>query len=96
MIKHVIPVQSCPNPPKLKCSNEMCRSLATIFFQHLKRETAKALHSMASVREQLDRAEAAVQGGKQERNLAVADLEKKLGQCQQELCRLQCEVRFVS
>lgn len=47
---------------------------------------------MAILRAELGRAEAAVEGGKKQRDTDIAALENKLSQCRQELCRSEMEV----
>lgn len=47
---------------------------------------------MAVLRAELGRAEAAVEGGKKQRDTDIAALENKLNKCQQELGRLETEV----
>lgn len=47
---------------------------------------------MAFLRAELGRAEAAVDGGKKQRDTEIAALENKLSQCQQELYRSETEV----
>lgn len=62
------------------------------FTQHLKRETTKAFQEMAVLRAELGRAEAAVEGGKKQRDTDIAALEDKLKKCQQDLHRSETEV----
>lgn len=47
---------------------------------------------MAILRQKLGRAEAAVEGGKQQHNAIVAELQSKLNHCQQQRRRLEAEV----
>lgn len=61
--------------------------------QHLKRETAKAMRETNELRVKLARTEAAVNGGKQQRDIAEAELQEKLDHSQEEIRRLEAEVR---
>lgn len=66
----------------------------TTWTQHLKRETAKALRETNELRVKLARTEAAVIGGKQQRDIAEAELREKLDHSQEEIRRLEAEVTF--
>ena len=61
--------------------------------QHLKQRTAHALEEVAVLRDELDRTEAAVVGGKKKRDCDVAEREGQLRHCQEEIRRLESEVR---
>lgn len=62
--------------------------------QHLKQRTAHAFKEVNFLRAELERAEAAVVGGKKKRDSDVAERETQLRHCQEEIRRLEAEVRF--
>lgn len=60
--------------------------------QHLKQRTAHALNEVAVLRDELEKTEAAVVGGKKKRDSDVAERESQLRRCQEEIRRLESEV----
>lgn len=64
--------------------------------QHLKQRTAHALKKVAVLRDDLDRTEAAVVGGKKKRDSDVAEREGQLRHSQEEIRRLESEVPLSS
>lgn len=71
-----------------------CRVLVGWRTQHLKQRTAHAFKEVEVLRAELERAEAAVVGGKKKRDSDVEERETQLRRCQEEIRRLEAEVRF--
>lgn len=62
--------------------------------QHLKERTAHAFQEASDLREELERTEAAVVGGKKKRDIDVAERETQLKLYEEEIRRLLAEVRL--
>lgn len=63
--------------------------------QHLKQRTINAIREASALRAELERAEAAVVGGKKKRDADVAERETRLRRYEEEVRMLKAEVRSV-
>eukprot|EP00903_Cladosiphon_okamuranus_P018176 g16723.t1 len=73
---------------------EIDRAAEVQVVEHLKHRTAHALNEVAVLRDELERTEAAVVGGKKKRDSDVAERESQLRRCQEEIRRLESEVEY--
>ena len=71
----------------------MIRASSTL--QYFKNGATRALKEIHCLRSKLDRAEAAVEGGRLAQNLAVTELQEKLDECRQIIHEMEKEVGCV-